>query len=91
MRALERLISRMCLHMSLERSGGRKVAPVTFEQLFSGMSEHVVLKATRLCTGEVTMCAMVRLSPCVRPHVCLQTTSMSARVDASCATKGFFS
>ena len=49
MRAFEWLISLMCPHVILERTGmgARKVALVTVERLFSGMSEHVCLKGTR--------------------------------------------
>ena len=49
----------MCPHVCLEITdlGARVVALLTVEQLFSGMGEHVSLKDTRLCKGELTMCA----------------------------------
>ena len=82
----------MCPHVFLERTGmgARIVALFTVERLFSGMSEYVSLKDSRLCTGEFTMCAIVRLFPCMCSLVCLQMASIGARVVTVCATERFF-
>ena len=79
------------VHLEITSIGGRVVALITIEKLFSRVSELVSLKGTRLCTGESTLCATKRFFPCMSPHVALESRSSFARVVALCAIESFLS
>ena len=79
-------------HVSLEitSTGGRKVALITIEKLFYGVSEHVRLKGIRPRKGESTLCATERFFPCMCSLVFHESTSLCARVFAYSSIERFF-